>query len=225
MSIELIGKIKPKNGGKFPLMDAEDVLMPNGTRLNEFKGGLTVTVGEDGTASHTSAEIYAHVQSGGNAILETDGELFPIQAYDGDFLFGGMNGTVFSGYWVLADGSTEFVSTTYADGESLESVAKMAENNRQSVDYFEQEVPNKIPTPTTAKVGQTIVVKEVDENGKPTEWECKDYYGLSPTAIATIAADTVDEKFPSMTQAEYDALVTAGTVDENKYYMIVGEST
>ena len=28
-----------------------------------------------------------------------------------------------------------------------------------------------IPVPTTAEVGQTIAVKAVDENGKPTEWE------------------------------------------------------
>ena len=28
-----------------------------------------------------------------------------------------------------------------------------------------------IPTPTTANVGQTIVVKEIDESGKPTKWE------------------------------------------------------
>ena len=27
---------------------------------------------------------------------------------------------------------------------------------------------------TSAEVGQTIVVKAVDENGKPTEWECAD---------------------------------------------------
>ena len=31
-----------------------------------------------------------------------------------------------------------------------------------------------IPTPSTASVGQTIVVKSVDENGKPTEWEAVD---------------------------------------------------
>lgn len=33
-------------------------------------------------------------------------------------------------------------------------------------------VSDSIPTPLTAQVGQTIVVKAVDENGKPTEWEC-----------------------------------------------------
>lgn len=31
-----------------------------------------------------------------------------------------------------------------------------------------------IPIPETAEVGQTIVVKAVDENGKPTEWEAAD---------------------------------------------------
>lgn len=31
---------------------------------------------------------------------------------------------------------------------------------------------DSIPTPLTAQVGQTIVVKAVDENGRPTEWEC-----------------------------------------------------
>ena len=31
-----------------------------------------------------------------------------------------------------------------------------------------------IPAPETAEVGQTIVVKAVDENGKPTEWEVAD---------------------------------------------------
>lgn len=37
MAIELIDKIKPKNGGSFPMVDAEDVLMPNGQRLSEYR--------------------------------------------------------------------------------------------------------------------------------------------------------------------------------------------
>ena len=35
MAIELISKIKPKNGGDFAMVDAEDVEMPDGTRLSE----------------------------------------------------------------------------------------------------------------------------------------------------------------------------------------------
>lgn len=36
------------------------------------------------------------------------------------------------------------------------------------------DIPNAIVNPSTATVGQTLVVKAVDENGKPTEWECVD---------------------------------------------------
>lgn len=34
------------------------------------------------------------------------------------------------------------------------------------------DVDTKITSPSTATVGQTIVVKAVDDSGKPTEWEC-----------------------------------------------------
>ena len=36
------------------------------------------------------------------------------------------------------------------------------------------DLPDAVITPTTAQVGQTIVVKTVDETGKPTEWEAVD---------------------------------------------------
>lgn len=36
-----------------------------------------------------------------------------------------------------------------------------------------------IKVASTAEVGQTIVVKAVDENGNPTEWECADMSGSS----------------------------------------------
>lgn len=38
-----------------------------------------------------------------------------------------------------------------------------------------------ITAPDTAKVGQTIVVKEVDQDGKPVKWECADLTGGSAT--------------------------------------------
>lgn len=47
MSIELIDKIKPKNGKDFPLVDAEDVLMPDGKRLDELTTAYPVTEGAD----------------------------------------------------------------------------------------------------------------------------------------------------------------------------------
>lgn len=38
-SIELISGIKPKNNGDFPLVEAKDVLMPDGKRLDKWTGG------------------------------------------------------------------------------------------------------------------------------------------------------------------------------------------
>lgn len=48
MAIELISKIKPKNNGNFALVDAADVEMPDGTRLKDFKGGVTSVNGQTG---------------------------------------------------------------------------------------------------------------------------------------------------------------------------------
>ena len=53
MAIELISKIKPKNNGTFPLMDAADVEMPDGTRLSDFKGGVTSVNGQTGDVTIT----------------------------------------------------------------------------------------------------------------------------------------------------------------------------
>ena len=38
-----------------------------------------------------------------------------------------------------------------------------------------------VPVPATASVGQTVVVKAVDADGKPTEWEAADKLPKSPT--------------------------------------------
>lgn len=45
---------------------------------------------------------------------------------------------------------------------------------------------NAIVPPTTAEVGQTIIVKAVDENGKPIEWEAVDN-------LRYVASDTEPE--------------------------------
>lgn len=54
MPIELIDKIKPKNGGKFPLMDAADVEMPDGKRLSEFRSAYPL----QGGAAELQPETY-----------------------------------------------------------------------------------------------------------------------------------------------------------------------
>lgn len=40
--------------------------------------------------------------------------------------------------------------------------------------YVDDSIAKTITSPTIAEVGQILVVKAVNENGKPTEWECVD---------------------------------------------------
>lgn len=44
---------------------------------------------------------------------------------------------------------------------------------------LKSDIPESIPVPATAEVGQVIAVKAVDENGKPTEWEAANVGGGS----------------------------------------------
>ena len=44
MAIELIAKIKPKNNQSFAMVDAEDVEMPDGSRLSDFMKVLSKSV-------------------------------------------------------------------------------------------------------------------------------------------------------------------------------------
>lgn len=44
MAIELISKIKPKNGASYPMVDAKDVAMPDGTRLSDFQQSVMSSV-------------------------------------------------------------------------------------------------------------------------------------------------------------------------------------
>lgn len=64
MAIELIDKIKPKNNGSFAMVDAEDVAMPDGSRLSEFSQTPVFDLGALGMGALTLPES--------NATLETD---------------------------------------------------------------------------------------------------------------------------------------------------------
>lgn len=54
-------------------------------------------------------------------------------------------------------------------------------------------VPDFIQSPDTAEVGQTIVVKSVDETGKPTQWEAVDMASGGNSEYKFINQITLDE--------------------------------
>ena len=64
------------------------------------------------------------------------------------------------------------------------------------IDTNESESTNYINAPATATVNQTIVVKEVDQDGKPVKWECADVGGGSeytPAPLPLLADVTSEE--------------------------------
>lgn len=71
-------------------------------------------------------------------------------------------------YFVTAESAT-IADTVLTRGVWSQNLAKMS-------GYVEYKIFKEFVTPkvATAQVGQTIVVKSVDENGKPTEWETVD---------------------------------------------------
>lgn len=63
---------------------------------------------------------------------------------------------------------------------------------KSEIDEKLEVVDDKIDTPITAETGQTIVVKSVDENGKPTEWGAEDFPISSGWELLTDMTTTED---------------------------------
>ena len=152
MAITLIDKIKPKNNGAFPLVDAEDVLMPDGTRLSEAEfGGQQIAI--DSELSETSEN--------------------PVQ--------------------------NKVVTGAFNDFA-------------QVCEQVFGELTSKLPPDVTE-----------EDNGKFLQavdgaWVAVD----AVRQVTAIVNSRIDSMFVPLSQDEYDALVEAGTVEEGKYYLIVG---
>lgn len=121
--------------------------MGEGGSSSSSGGSLIVTFKPDDStkATHSSSEIYEAVQSGKTVQFDLNGALYQLaksSVNQAFFLFGGLIDSV--------------------------GFAKIIIDNSEITILG----PAFVPTiPATIEVGQTIVVKSVNENGKPTEWE------------------------------------------------------
>lgn len=91
----------------------------------------------------------------------------------------------------------------------------------------EKYIPSSIPKVQTATVGQTVVVKAVDENGKPTEWEAADVGGGATQFYVGVNDDRYlyhdKETTMKVSQDEYRLAMFSGvviikTIDETCVY-------
>ena len=94
MSIPITDKFKPKGAGGYALMDAEDVEMPDGTRLSDFKGGASITV--DNALSTTStnpiqnqavAQRFTQLEDSFSETLGNVTELIPTDAHINELIY------------------------------------------------------------------------------------------------------------------------------------------
>ena len=105
----------------------------------------------------------------------------------GSLSFTGPNNTSVDGFWIQSgtavsneDGNktsvAEFYSSDTDEGVVIRNVATGVEDSDAvNLAQLNSVVSGKLDAPATAEVGQTIVVKAVDENGKPIVWEAVDF--------------------------------------------------
>lgn len=93
-----------------------------------------------------------------------------------------------------------------------------------SQEWVEGKIEERFPAPVEAEIGQTIVVKAVDENGKPTEWECADFPEcncLTSTArslLVNLLRNSVYISDQSTTLTTFEKALSSGKWLNGKFY-------
>lgn len=89
---------------------------------------------------------------------------------------GATYGLATDGFMIVAGSAPFPIGILSASGNigDVHNVAIYKRDNKQVKPLDPKYLPGEIPTIQSASVGQTIVVKAVDDTGKPTEWETSD---------------------------------------------------
>lgn len=169
-----------KASGEFNGSDGKDGYTPvKGVDYFDGKDGVN---GKDGTSVAISDITESDEDGGENVVTFSDGKTLTVKNGNkgGDGEGGGGNSVYFSEE-EPTDAKTGDFWYDESEGESEEANA----------DY--------IPVPQSANIGQTIVVKEVDENGKPTKWEAVDLPSGGSSGGKTFFLRNEDAYFGSST--------------------------
>lgn len=182
-------------------------------------------VDEDGntvySADKTLSEIFAAIEAGKNVIALFNGYQYPINGYQqphwiefscSDYVgYGGylMNSRIFINdegvlYEYYDTDLPNVMEGATADEDGLSGLvpAPAAGDNNKFLrgdgtwaEAGGSDSGDAIPAPSTAEVGQTIVVTEVDESGKPTAWEAADLgsYEDKPFRLINTVSVTADD--------------------------------
>jgi hypothetical protein len=116
-----------------------------------------------------------------------------------------------AGVYVFAPTAGTYTFTLYAPTEEL-----MIDPRRLPPNVAEKsDIPKSANIDVTAEVGQTIIVKEVDAEGKPTEWEAADYQSRIAWSKAGLVQVSSLPAYISNLQSDYGFYVFVLDFNEN----------
>ena len=123
----------------------------------------------------------------------------------------------------VKNGSKGSTGPAGADGKSAYAYAVDGGYTGTEEEFAAKLAADYIPAPATAEVGQTIVVKAVDESGKPTEWAAADMPGGGGASEWTEIGEITLDGTEFIISAYSDGVVTIAP--ENGIYPQVNKST
>lgn len=212
------GWLKDKNGDKFaPKTLTSQVQTSDGTLIEDkiqadidaAKEELAPLVGT--TAEVTPAQVAEAVASGRPvAITHTEAPFGSIQyCY---FNVSEAMGLILSTGIVDYGGKmTIELYGSIASGEWDLVIGSVAEKD---------DIPDAVVNPTSASVGQTIVVDEIGANGKPTKWKAADYQERTHWVVKGTTPIIAEQEFTFNSSAQSSLSETLNIVEGDTYVVV-----
>ena len=183
------------------------------------------------SSSHTFDEIYQAIQDGkdvvGQASMDSLSYPFENSEIGAPSILYGEKFTLLSTMDVAIFEHTNFNSNGYANYYVYVNPEGMF------VDFSEFDTRSKITSPYTAEVGQIIVVKSVDENGKPTEWECVDmpsggnsdinFYNINNVPFSPISAIGTENSSGQILTVDLGEMISSGKYTSGFLYNFIND--
>ena len=111
-------------------------------------------------------------------------------------------------------------TSTAENIELLVTVKSETTYNKLPKEYLPDDIGGSIDV--TAEVGQTIIVKEVDENGKPTKWEAADYFDFIHEIIPlTTFTPLYEEGYGAYIYGFYGELNASNGLEVGREYTVI----
>lgn len=153
------------------------------------RNSIIVTLDEQSGPSHTAEVIYNHVKGGGTAYLAPNntGDYCPLLKSEKDMaVFGWLEGeermcktwAIYNDFPYDEYGPFTIAAVEYVDGNYV-SYSTTQELTDSQKDCARKNI-GAVAAPAAAAVGQTIVVKAVDDSGRPIAWEAADLQSGQP---------------------------------------------